>query len=41
MDLNNDFTRGSCLCEAVKLNKNADPDKCGYGGCGIRFDALS
>ena len=25
---------------AVKLTKNADPEKCSYSGCGIRFDSL-
>ena len=27
VDLNIDFTLGNCLLGAVKLNKNADPDK--------------
>ena len=27
VDLNTDFTLGNCLLGAVKLNKNADPDK--------------
>ena len=26
-DLNTDFTLGNCLFEAMKLTKNADPDK--------------
>ena len=38
-DLNTDFTVGNSLFEAVKLTKNADPDKCGYSDCGIEFDA--
>ena len=40
-DLSNDFTLGGCMCGAIKLNKNVDPDKYGYGGYGIGFDAWS
>ena len=40
-DLNNDLTLDGGLCEAVKLNKNVDPDKYGYGGYGIGFRARS
>ena len=29
------------MCGAIKLNKNVDPDKYGYGGYGIGFDARS
>ena len=32
-----DFTLGDCLFAAIKLTMNADPDKYGYGGCGIGF----
>ena len=40
-DLNTDFTLSDCLFEAVKLTKNAHPDKYGYSAYGIGFDALS
>ena len=40
-DLNTDFTLGDCMFGAVKLTKNADPDKYGYSGYGIGFDASS
>ena len=40
-DLSNDFTLGGCMCGAIKLNKNVDPDKYGYGGYGIGFGARS
>ena len=40
-DLNVDFTLGNCLFVAVKLTKNADPDKYWYNGYGIGFDACS
>ena len=36
-DLNMDFTLGDCLFAAIKLTMNADPDKYGYGDCGIGF----
>ena len=39
--LNTTFTLGDCLFGAVKLTKNADPDKHGYNGYGIRFHAGS
>ena len=39
--LNTDFTLGNCLFGAVKLTKNADPDKYGYTGYGIGFDPRS
>ena len=39
--LNTDFTLGNCLLGAVKLTKNADPNKYRYSGYGIRFDARS
>ena len=37
-DLNTDFTPKDCLFGAVKLTKNADPDKYNYSGYGIGFD---
>ena len=40
-DLNADFTLKDCFCQAVKLNKNADPDKYSYSGYGIRSDSCS
>ena len=40
-DLNTNFSLGYCLFGAVKLHKNADPDKYGYSGYGIGFDARS
>ena len=40
-NLNTDFTLKHCLLEFVKLNKNADPDKCKYSGYGIGFDSRS
>ena len=40
-DLNTDFTLGNCLFRAVKLTKNADPDKYKYIGYGIGFDSRS
>ena len=36
-----DFTLGDYLFGAVKLTKNGDPDKYGYIGYGIGFDAHS
>ena len=41
IDLKLDFTPGNCLFEAMNLTKNVDPDKYGYGGEGIEFDACS
>ena len=38
-DLKTDFTLKICLFGAIKLTKNADPDKCYYSGCGIGFDS--
>ena len=38
-DLNTDFTLGNCLFGAVKLTKNADPDKYKYSSCDIGFDS--
>ena len=40
-DLNIDFMLDNCLFGAVKLTKNADPDKYGDSGYGIGFDACS
>ena len=34
-----DFLLGNSLFGAVKLTKNADPDKYKYSGYGIGFDA--
>ena len=34
-DLNTDFMLGNSFFGAVKLTKNADPDKYGYSGYGI------
>ena len=36
-NLNIDFTLNNCLFGSVKLNKNADLEKCKYGGHDIRF----
>ena len=41
MGLNTIFTLGGCLFGAVKLTKNADPDKYVYNGYGIGFGARS
>ena len=38
---NNDPTLKNCLFGAVTLTKNADTDKYGYSGYGIRFDRRS
>ena len=35
------FTLDNCLLGAMKLTKNADPDKYGYKDYGIGFDACS
>ena len=40
-DLNTDFTLGNCLFGAVKLTKNADPDKYKQSGYSIGFDLRS
>ena len=40
-DLNTNFTLGNCLFEAVKLTKNADPDKDKYSGYCRGFDSRS
>ena len=40
-DLETYFTLGNCLFGAVKLTKNADPDKYEYNGYGIRLDSRS
>ena len=40
-DLNTDFTLKDCLSGAVKVTKNADPDKYAYSGHGIGFNLLS
>ena len=40
-DLNVKFTLKYCLFEAVKLTKNADPNKYFYSGYGIRFHSCS
>ena len=39
--LNTDFTLGNSLFGAVKLTKNADPNKYGCSSYGVGFDALS
>ena len=38
---NTKFARGGCFFGAVKLTKNADPDKYRYSGYGIGFDSCS
>ena len=40
-DLNTKITLGDCLFGAMKLTKNADPDKHGYSCYGIGFGARS
>ena len=40
-NLNTDFTLKDCFFRAVKLTKNADPDKYKYTGYGIGFDSRS
>ena len=40
-DLNTNFTLDICLCRALKLNKNVDPDKYWYKGFSNGFDACS
>ena len=39
--LNTAFPLKDCLCGAVKLVKNADPDKYSYSGFGNGFDSSS
>ena len=39
--LNTDFTLGNSLIGAVKLTKNADPNKYGCSSYGVGFDARS
>ena len=41
MPIKADFTLKVCLLGAVKLTKNADPDKYSYFGYGIGFDSCS
>ena len=38
---NTDFTLGNCLFGAVKVTKNANPNKCKCSSCGIEFDLRS
>ena len=40
-NLNTVFTLGNCLFGAVKLTKNASPDKYKYSGYGIGFNLCS
>ena len=40
-DTNTDSTLKDCLLGAVKLTKNADPDKYKYSGYSIRFNSRS
>ena len=40
-DTNTDSTLKDCLLGAVKLTKNADPDKYKYSGYSIGFDSCS
>ena len=40
-DLNTDFTLKNCLFRAVKITKNADPDKNVYTNYGIGFNSRS
>ena len=40
-DLNTHFTLADYLFGALKITKNADPDKYGYSGYRIGFDASS
>ena len=39
--LNAEFTIKDCFFGNVKINKNADPDKYPYSGCGIGLDSRS
>ena len=34
-----DFALENSLFDAIKLTKNADPNKCSYPGYGVAFDA--
>ena len=40
-DLNTEFTLGNWLYRAVKLTKNADPDKDEYSSYDIGFNSLT
>ena len=40
-DISADFTLKDCLFGAVKITKNADPDKYSYSGYGIGCDSFS
>ena len=40
-DLNAEFTLKDCLFGNVRINKNDDPNKYSYSGCGIGFDSCS
>ena len=40
-ELSAEFTRKDCLFGAVKVTKNATPNKCSYSGYGIEFDSRS
>ena len=40
-ELNAKFTLKYCLFEAVKLNKNTNPNKYSYSGYGVGFDSRS
>ena len=40
-NLNTDFLISNYVCGAVKLTKNSDPDKYGYGGYGTGFNTRS
>ena len=40
-DLDTNFTLGNCLFGAIKLTKNADPDKYRYSCYGIGFGSRS
>ena len=40
-DLSTKSELGDCLFGALKLTKDFDPDKYGYGGYGIKFNARS
>ena len=39
--INMDILLRDCFLGAIKLTKNADPDKYGYSSSGIGFDAHS
>ena len=40
-DLNTNVTLKNCLCESLKVTKNADPQKYKYSGYGIGFNSHS